>query len=120
MLINKSKTIFKYFIYGLICFALTVCFAFLTNYIYKEFKITDVLLVEGILFSLLGVSSLLGDNPNSTFDKEYLNLITSNTKEFNKRKANLNSKLEPTVDSYSTAIIFVTGGVLSIIATFIF
>lgn len=115
----KSKTIFKLIGYGLIVFILTLCFAFAASHIYKELQIADVLLFEGILFSLLGISSLLGDNPNSTFEKEYIKVISSNTKENEYKELNIDSNLEPIIDSYATAITFTTGGVLAIITTFI-
>lgn len=115
----EFKKILKFIGYGLIAFACTLCFAIATNHIYKELKVTDVLLFEGVLLSLLGVSSLLGDNPNSTFEKEYIKVISSNAKDNECRELNINSTLEPGVDSYVTAIICTTGGLLAVITTFI-
>lgn len=118
MLNSKVNTILKYILCGLVCSGCAIVFAFATNYVYNILKITELLLFEGILMFLLGVSSLLGENSNSIFEKEFLNLITKTEPVLKTKNDNLDSSLEPTIDSYAISIIFMIGGLLSILTTF--
>lgn len=114
---DKKTKILKIISISCILVVLLILFAHITNLICSNVKVSDMLFVEGMLLTLLGLSSLFGENINDNFTKEYLKIISSNTNDndsIKNKEFDIEYTLEPTVDSYIVTGVFILTGILAI------